>query len=618
MKKLWFALAGTALAWMSAVQPTPMQARATADANTVVDPSAYQAMRYRSVGPTRGGRVTTVTGVPSEHHTFYMGAAGGGVWKTTDAGETWANISDGFIEAGSIGAVAVADSDPHVIYVGTGSACMRGNVSPGIGVYKSTDGGKTWRHIGLRESGQIARIRIHPRDANLLYVAANGHGFGPNPDRGIFRSRDGGTTWEKALFINDQTGAVDLVMDPKDPNILYAAMSRMERKPWVMFSGGPDGGIFKTTDGGTKWTKLVGGLPKGLLGRIGIAVSPANTNRLWAMVEAENDPGFYMSDDAGQTWRLVNAEHELQQRPFYYHHVYADPKDPNVVYELNTRLYKSTDAGRTFRSLRQPHGDNHDLWINPNDPQVLINGNDGGAAVTYNGGLTWSTQLNQPTAELYRVAVDNQFPYRLYGAQQDNSTISVPSRVTFGITPTQHWYAVSGGESGHIAPHPTNPNIVYSGHYRGELYRYDHTTGTSRAIRPYPEDIWGQAPRDIKYRFQWHAPVRISPHDPGTLYFVSQFVHKTTNEGQSWQVISPDLTRNDKSKQGYGGAPITAEGTGVEIYPTIYAFEESAIERGVLWAGSDDGLVHVSRDAGKTWTNVTPKNLPEWGTVNAI
>lgn len=582
------------------------------------DPKLYQAMQWRLIGPFRGGRVTAVAGVPSQPLVFYMGATGGGVWKTEDGGMTWRNISDGYFKTGSIGAIAVADSDPNVLYVGTGEACPRGNVSHGDGVYKSTDGGKTWVNVGLRDTRHIARIRIHPQNPDLVYVAALGHVFGPNEERGIFRSKDGGKTWEKILYVDEKTGAIDLAMDPTNPRILYAAFWQVLRQPWTLISGGPGSGLYKTTDGGDTWTKLTNGLPQGIKGRIGVAVSPARPDRVWAIVEAE-DGGVFRSDDGGRSWRLVNRERKLRQRAWYYSHIYADPKDPDTVYVLNVQFFKSIDGGRTFDiTIRAPHGDHHDLWINPNDPQIMINGNDGGANVTFNGGQTWSPQSNQPTAQFYRVAVDNRFPYFVYGAQQDNTTVAIASRTTGPGIDRPDWYPVGGGESGYVIPHPQDPNIVYAGSYGGLITRYDHRTRQARNITAWPQTAVGEAAKNLKYRFQWNAPILISPHDPKVLYHAAQVLLKSTDEGQTWQEISPDLTRNDKSKQDYSGGPITRDNTGVEVYGTIFALAESPRQAGVIWAGTDDGLVWVTRNGGKNWENVTPKELPEWGTVNTI
>ncbi len=576
----------------------------------------FEGLEYRSLDFSRGGRSTAVAGVVGDSLTYYFGSTGGGVWKTTDAGLTWKNVSDKFFKVGSIGAVAVAESDPNVVYVGTGSACPRGNVSVGDGVYRSTDAGKTWSHIGLERAGQIGRIRVHPKNPDLVYVAVLGQIFGPNEERGVYRSRDGGKSWERSLHISDQTGAVDLSMDPNNPRILYAAMWTARRKPWTLISGSEEGGLYKSADGGDTWKKLEKGLPKAPTGRIGVSVSGADSDRVWALIEAK-EGGVFRSDDAGETWNRVNQQANLRQRPWYYTHIFADPRDENTVYVLNTGMYKSTDGGATFQRVGTPHGDNHDLWINPSHPDHMVESNDGGANVSLNGGESWSSQRNQPTAEIYRVTVDNQFPYRVYGAQQDNSTISVSSGGG-GFSVVEDWYQVGGCESGHIAVDPRDPDIVYAGCYGGEINRVNLRTRETRDILIYPQLQLGQAPKDLKYRFQWNAPIRLSPHDPNTLYHTSQMVHRSRDEGHSWETISPDLTRDDKSRQDYAGGPITHDSTGVEVYGVIFAFEESPLQPGLLWAGSDDGLVHVSRDGGGKWENVTPAGMPEWGTVNAI
>jgi photosystem II stability/assembly factor-like uncharacterized protein len=584
-----------------------------------LNPALLQALEYRSIGPFRGGRVTAVTGVVSAPYTYYFGSTGGGVWKTTDAGMTWKNVSDGFFEAGSIGAVAVAESDPNVIYAGTGSACIRGNVSTGIGIYKSTDAGKTWSHVGLRDAGQIGRVRIHPRIPDLAYVAATGHPFGRNAERGVFRTKDGGKTWDKVLFLSDSLGAIDLTMDLNNPRILYAAMWRAERKPWTFYGGAMEGGIYRTADGGDTWTRLTNGLPRGLIGKIGISVSRANSDRVYAVVEAgDGMGGVYRSDDGGASWRRVNADPGPIERPWYYNHIIADPADENTVYVASDEFWKSVDGGVTFQEMETPHGDNHDLWINPANHGVMIEGNDGGANISFDAGKAWSSQVNQPTGEYYMVEVDHEFPYRIYGPQQDNSTLSVPSRAPGTAITIQHWLAVGGCETGPVEVHPKDANIVYAGCYGGRISRFDRRTGQARQIMDYPQLQLGATARDLKYRFQWNAPILISPHDPGVLYHASQYVHRSVNDGQSWEIISPDLTRNDPGKQGRAGEPITNDITGVEVFNTIFALAESPSERGVLWAGSNDGLVHVSRDNGKTWKNVTPQGLPEWSTVNRI
>ncbi len=596
----------------------PVRARAAKRPSVAsYDTSLYGAMKWRNIGPFRGGRVTAVAGVTSQPYVFYMGATGGGVWKTVDGGLTWKPISDGFFKTGSVGAIAVAESDPNVVYVGMGEACPRGNFSHGDGVYKSEDGGKTWKHMGLDDTQQIGKVVVHPKNPDLVYVAALGHIFGPNQERGVFRSKDGGKTWQKVLYVDDKTGAVDLAMDPTNPRVLYAAFWQVRRTPYSLESGGPGSGLYKTTDGGDTWTLLKKGLPKGIKGKIGVTVSPVNPDRVWAIVEAK-DGGVYRSDDAGKSWRRVNSENKLRQRAWYFSHIYADTQDPETVYVLNLQVQKSTDGGRTFKPVRVPHGDTHDLWIAPNDHLRMINGNDGGACVTYNGGKTWTSLDNQPTAQFYHVITDNQFPYRVYGAQQDNSTVSIASRTSgFGIGRAD-WYPVGGGESGYIAPDPKDPNIVYAGSYDGYLTRYDHRTKQLRNITVWPDNPMGWGAAKLKYRFQWTFPIVISPHDPNTIYVGANVLFKSTNEGQSWKQISPDLTRNDKSKQGPSGGPITKDNTSIEYYDTIFTIAESPRRKDMIWVGTDDGLVQLTMDGGKTWKNVTPKKMPEWGLVNMI
>ena len=604
--------------WM--IQPASSHAQADDDPNVVYDPALFGAMKYRMIGPYRGGRATAVAGIPEQPYTFYMGSTGGGVWKTDDAGTSWRNVSDGTFKAGSIGAVAVAPSDPNVVYVGTGSAAPRGNISPGVGMYKSTDAGATWTAAGLEKAGQIGKIAIHPDDPDRVYVAALGTIFGPNPERGVFRSDDGGATWDHVLSISDSTGAIDLAVDPNNPRILYAGMWRVERKPWTLIDGSTEGGVYKSTDGGDSWRRLEGGLPGGLLGKVGVAVSPANSNRVWVLQATadEKKGGLYRSDNGGRSFTRINREHNLRQRAWYYTYVIADPQDENTVYVLNTGFYKSIDGGKTFERIRVPHGDNHGLWVNPHDTDIMINSNDGGANVSLTGGRSWSSQRNQPTSEFYRVTVDNQFPYRVYGAQQDNSTITVPSTSPGGITPTQHWYAVGGGESGHIAVDPRNPDLIYAGTYIGQITRLDRERGHQRNVTAYPQMHDGTAGRDIRYRFQWNAPIRLSPHNPDVLYHTSQYVHRTTDGGQTWETISPDLTTNNDAYQDIPGGPIQHDHTGVELYTTIFAFEESPHAAGELWVGTDDGRVHLSRDNGATWQEITPPDMPEEGTVNTI
>ena len=579
------------------------------------DASLLQALEYRLVGPYRGGRVSAVAGVPDDPTTFYMGSTGGGVWRTDDAGESWYNISDEYFGSASVGGMAIAPSDPNVLYVGMGEVCIRHNVSAGDGIYGSVDGGRTWKHLGLRNAGQIGTIRVHPDDPDLVYAAVFGHAFGPNPERGVFRSSDGGDTWQRVLFVSEEVGAADLAMDPSNPRILYATMWEAVRKPWTLSSGGEGSGLFRSMDGGDTWEGLTRGLPQGIKGRIGVTVSPANPDRVWAIVEA-HDGGLFRSDDRGESFRLINSDRRIRSRAYYYMHIRADPVDENAIYALNVGFFRSVDAGVSFERLQVPHADNHDLWINPANPGIMVLGNDGGATVTFNGGVSWSTQANQPTAELYRVSLDNQFPYRLYAGQQDNTTISIPSRKLAGVS--EHWYAVGGGEQGHIAVRPDNPNIVFAGNNEAAITRYDHATGEARSIMTYPELGEGKAAIDFKYRHQMHAPIRLSPHDPDILYYTSQFVHRSRDEGQSWTIISPDLTRDDETKQGDSGGPITFDNWTSETYGTVFAFEPSPHAPGLLWAGTDDGLVHISRDEGASWEDITPRGMPEWGTVNMI
>jgi photosystem II stability/assembly factor-like uncharacterized protein len=588
------------------------------------DADPMKALQWRSIGPFRGGRSDAVTGVASQPMVYYFGGTGGGVWKTTDGGINWEPISDGSVfRTGSVGAIALSDSDPNTIYVGMGESAIRGNTSHGDGIYKSTDAGKTWKRSGLDDTRQISRIRVHPKNSDLVYVAAQGHVWGPNEQRGIFRSKDGGKTWEKVLARGDKAGASDLIIDSVNPNNLYAGFWEVYRKPWTLESGGPGSGIFKSTDGGDTWTEITRnpGLPKGTIGIVGITVSPVNSDRLWAIVEAE-DGGVFRSENGGKNWTKVNEERRLRQRAWYYTRIYADPKSADTVYVLNTGFYKSNDGGRTFTGISVPHGDNHDLWIAPDDSNRMINSNDGGANVSFNGGRSWSEQ-DQATAQFYRVTLDNDFPYHVYGAQQDNSTVRIASRTTEGGITTSDWYDVGGGESGWIAPHPRDSEIVFAGSYGGLLTRTDHRTGQSRDINPYPNNPMGAGADVLKYRFQWNFPIVFSPHDSsasGTLYAGANVLFRSTNEGQSWEAISPDLTRNDKSKQASSGGPITKDNTSIEYYDTIFTVMESPLQAGTIWSGSDDGLVYLTRDAGKNWTNVTPSKevMPEWIQINSL
>jgi len=583
------------------------------------DESLFKVMSWRSIGPFRGGRVTAVAGIPNQKHTYYFGATGGGVWETDDGGLNWECVSDGFFKTGSVGAIAVSEWDPNVVYVGMGEAPIRGNVSHGDGVYKSTDAGKSWTHLGLTETHQISRIRIHPRNPDLVYVAALGHVYGPNKERGVFRTTDGGNTWKKILFRDEKTGAIDLILDPGNPRIIYAALWEAGRTPYSLTSGGPGSGLFKSTDSGDSWQEITrnAGLPQGIIGKIGVAASDAQPDRVWAIVEAL-DGGVFRSDNGGETWAKVNEDRSLRQRAWYYSRIYADPQSPDTVYVLNTGFYKSVDGGRTYSSIRVPHGDNHDLWIDPGDPMRMINSNDGGANVSYNGGVSWTGQDNQPTAQFYHVATDNQFPYWVYGAQQDNSTVRIASRTSSGGIDATSWYPVGGGESGHVVPRHDNSDIVYAGSYGGLITRWDYPSRQERNITAWPDNPMGWGAADIKYRFQWTAPIVVSRFDSDVLYHCAQVVFKTTNEGQSWEVISPDLTTNDKTRQQKSGGPITKDDTSVEYYCTVFALTESFHDPNVLWAGSDDGLVHITRDGGKNWLNITPEQMEKWSLISMI
>ena len=589
--------------------------------------SSWQALKWRCIGPPRGGRVVAVAGHPTKQAVFYFGACAGGVWKTEDAGVYWENISDGFFNSAAIGAIAVSESDPNVIYVGTGESTIRLDVSYGDGVYKTTDGGKTWAQVGLSDSKHIAKIRIHPQNPDLVYVAALGHAFGPNAERGVFRSQDGGQIWERVLFRSEKAGAIDLVMDPTNPRILYAALWEVYRNFWTLSSGGPDSGLFKSTDGGETWVEITNnpGLPDGLKGKIGLAVSPANPQRVWAIIEAQNEKGgVYRSDDGGETWRQLTENRDLLQRPWYYCHVFAHPQEADTVYILNLKLWKSTDGGKTYSEITTPHGDNHDIWIDPRRPDRMIEGNDGGACVSFNGGASWSSIYNQMTGQFYHLAVDNQYPYHVYGTQQDNSSISVPSATEKGAI---HWtdcYPAGTGESGYIAVNPADPNIVFVGAVGsspgggGALQRYDHRTRQIRLVTVWPELYTGWGANDIKYRFPWTFPILFSPHNSNILYTCGNHVFRSDNEGSSWEVFSPDLTKNDESKFAPAGGPITLDTSGAEHYGTISTFVESPHRPGLFWAGSDDGLIHISQDGGETWQNITPPRLPEWTLISCI
>jgi len=587
---------------------------ATAAAQGTYDPALWSGMKFRMIGPERGGRVTAVTGVPSEPYTFYMGSTGGGVWKTVDAGHTWANISDGYFSVASMGAIEVAPSNPDVVYAGTGSSKIRSNVSIGRGIYKSSDAGKTWQFIGLRDVGQIATVRVHPANPDLVYVASTGNPFIPTKERGVYRSADGGKTWKQVLYLSDSLGAADLEIQPGNPKVLFACMWHGQRKPWTIISGAREGGIYKSTDGGDTWTKLAGGLPNELFGRANVAISAANPNRIYALIEAKPGSGLYRSEDGGANWTLVNGAGNLITRPFYYDTLGVDPNNADVVWVGNEGWFKSTDGGKTFRPSPVPHGDNHDVWINPKNSQFMIQSNDGGANVSLDGGRTWSTQSNQPTAEIYQVALDNQYPYRVYGAQQDNTTVIVPS---LALGNGQDFRVGPGCETGPIIPDKDDPNIVYGG-CKGQFSRQNLNTSDEERYWVGAESLYGNGGGTLIYRFQRVAPMEVSPHTAHTIYYGSQYLHRTRDGGVTWEKISPDLTANPPEGQGPSGEPITRDATGEEVYSTLYSIRESPIQKGLIWTGSNDGLIWVTRDDGKNWTNVTPAGLPPGGRVQNI
>ena len=584
----------------------------------------FGALRWRSLGPARGGRSIAVAGSDARPYEYYMGATGGGLWKTTDAGMTWKPMTDGQIHYSSIGAVAVSASNPDVVYIGTGEADIRGNIIQGGGAYKSSDAGKTWTPIGLADTQVIAKIRVHPTNPDLVYVAAFGHHAAPNPDRGVYRSKDGGKAWEKILFRDDRTGADELVIDPNNPQVIYVALWEAYRNAFEMSSGGPGSGIFKSTDGGDHWAEISRnpGLPKSMLGKIGLSVSGADSNRVYAQIEAE-DGGFFVSDDAGASWKKVSERRDLRQRAFYYSRVYADPKVKDTVWVLNVNIYKSTDAGKTWKSSNVPHGDNHDMWISATDSNRMIEANDGGGTISVNGGDSWTQEL-MPTAQFYHVITTRHVPYHICGAQQDNSTACVSSQPPQGGPggsgggADQVFYSVGGGESGYIASDPRNPDIFYAGSYGGLITRQDKRTGQERQVNPHPDNPMGYASADIAERFQWTFPIVMAPTDPRIIYVGSQHVWKTTSEGQSWEKISPDLTRHDPKTMGPSGGPLTKDNTGVETYATVFAIAPSAKDANVIWAGSDDGYVQVTRNGGTNWKNVTPKALGDFARISLI
>jgi photosystem II stability/assembly factor-like uncharacterized protein len=582
----------------------------------------FQGLEWRLIGPFRGGRVEAVTGIPNDAFTYYLGSVGGGVWKTTDAGLTWEPLWNKE-PVSSIGAVAVAYSQPNIVYVGTGEACPRGDISYGDGMYKSTDAGKSWQHIGLTDTRHIGKILVDPQDPNRIFVAALGHVYSPNSERGVFRSTDGGQSWTKVLYKNDITGAPDLIFDPTNPQILYAAMWTVQRTPWSLTSGGlPDDGLYKSTNGGDTWQKLGGsGWPHGLLGKIGVAVSAANPQRVYALVEATGEQkGLYRSEDGGQSWQFVNSEHDLIQRPWYFTHLWADPKNADTIYIQDMGVFRSTDAGKTFKRMNSvPHGDNHALWIDPNNSSRMIIGNDGGATISNNYGKTWSTIYNQPTGQFYHISADNRFDYRVYAAQQDNSTISIATRTRHGGITGADYYPVGGGESAYIFPSPADPDIVFATDKETSyIKRFDKSTEQDQDISEWPTSVDGWGADVAKYRFNWTEPIAISPFDPHTIYHAGNVLFKSTDDGQTWKIISPDLTRNDKSKQRRSGGPITGDNSTIEYYDVIFTVVESPLQKGLIWAGTDDGLVWLTRDGGAHWENITPKDLPAWSKASLI
>lgn len=599
--------------------PAAAQSDEADDENVVFDPSLYDDLEAHMIGPYRGGRVTAVTGLAEKPSTYYMGTTGGGIWKTTNDGQDWTNVSDGDLEVASIGGLDVANSDPSVIYAGTGSACMRGNVQTGRGVYKSTDGGESWTLVGLEETGLIGKVAVHPTNPDIAYVAAVGHPFEDNEQRGVFRTTDGGDSWEQVLYISDSTGVVDLALNPENPREIYAGLWPAQRKPWTMISGSKEGGIYKSTNGGDVWTRVKGGLPQGLVGKTSVTVSPADPSRVWALIEApEPKGGLYRSDDHGQTWTQVNDNRRHLQRSWYYTHIYASPQDKNTIYSLNVEFLKSVDGGESFEAMGVPHGDVHDLWLNPEDSDRMVVGNDGGAQVTVDGAETWSTMYNQPTAEIYSLTLDDEFPYRVYGPQQDNSTIRLPAWSEGSVHPKSNWTEIGGCETGPVALHPDRPWLVYSGCYGGSLTRWNEQTGQARNVMVYPQLQLGQAPRTLRERFQWNAPIVVSPHNPDVVYHASHRIWRSTDRGMTWTRISGDLTTDTPAHQDFAGEPITRDNTGVEVFNTVFSLRVSPHSAETLWAGTDDGRVWLSRNDGDNWTEITPDALPQYGTVQRI
>jgi photosystem II stability/assembly factor-like uncharacterized protein len=615
---IWVASATFAQTREKERKPAELQSdtQKTSSTDTENEDPQFKGMKYRLVGPFRGGRSLTASGVAGDPTTYYFGATGGGVWKSTDGAMTWTSVFDKQT-VGSIGSLAVAPSDPNVIYVGTGEACIRGNISQGDGIFKSVDGGKTWHNVGLRDSRAIGKVIVDPKNADVVYVAALGHPFGPNSERGIFRTTDGGKTWEKVLYKDENTGGIDVAFDPRNAHILFASLWEARRTPWGLSSGGPGSGLYRSNDSGGTWKRLEEhGLPPGPYGKIGIAVA-ANSDRVYALIEAP-EGGLYRSDDGGDTWELLNNDRAFWQRAWYYMHIIADPQSADVVYIANVDFYKSSDGGHTFNKVKVPHGDNHGMWIDPKNTGRMIVSNDGGVTVSLDGGKNWTRQDNQPTAQFYHVITDTRTPYFLYGSQQDLGSVAIASRSDEGTIERSDWYSVGGGEAGYIAPDPTDPNIVYAGEYEGVITRFDKRNGQTKDITVQPEISDGGGAAQLEHRFQWTAPILISPHDPHTLYHGGERLFKTTDGGVHWEAISPDLTRNDKSKQQVSGGPIDKDDSGTEYYDTIFAVAESPLVKGLIWVGADDGLIHITRDGGKNWTDITPKDLPDWSRISLI
>ena len=586
---------------------------------SVYDPSLLGNVKYRLLGPFRGGRSGAVTGSYKAKNTFYFGATGGGVWKTTDGGSNWKNITDKYF-GGTIGAVEVAPSNENIIYVGEGENTMRGNVAEGLdGMWKSEDGGKTWKNIGLKDTRHITNIIIHPNDPNIVWAGVMGHLFGPSSERGIYKTTDGGKTWKKVLYVNEQTGCADLIMEPGNPSVMYAGTWRLIRTPYSLESGGEGSGLWKSTDGGETWTNISSskGLPKGVWGIVSVAVAPSNVDKVYAIIENEKG-GLFVSNDGGQTWNLQSNDNNIRQRAWYYSKIFVDPKNENLIYCPNVNFLKSRDGGKSFQTLRTPHGDHHDLWIDPEDGKRMIVADDGGAQISFDEGNNWSTYMNQPTSQIYRVSTDNSFPYRVLGAQQDNSTIRIKSATYGSYITEQDWDVTAGAESGYVVADPLNPDVVYGGNYGGYLSRLDHRTGENRNVSVWPDNPMGAGADVQKFRFQWNFPTFFSPHNPKRLYCAGNALFVTENDGATWKQISPDLTTNDKTKQASSGGPITQDNTSVEYYCTIFTATESSIEKDLLWTGSDDGLIHVSKDGGANWSNVTPKDCPKWMMWNTI